>query len=52
MAAKVNPDLARARAEATFDPLELAAHLCGGPEKLKRKRFLREFNSFMFIYQD
>ena len=43
MATIVNPDLAKARAEATFDPLELTNHLFGGPERLKRKRFLREF---------
>ena len=40
---KVNPDLANARAQATFDVLKLTNFLNGGPEKTRRKRFLRKF---------
>uniref|UniRef100_A0A0B6ZLF2 Acyl-coenzyme A oxidase n=1 Tax=Arion vulgaris TaxID=1028688 RepID=A0A0B6ZLF2_9EUPU len=39
--AAVNPDLARVRAQATFDPLQLTYFLYDGPEKTKRKRFLQ-----------
>ncbi|GFS19855.1 peroxisomal acyl-coenzyme A oxidase 1 [Elysia marginata] len=41
MSTKVNPDLASVRAQATFDPLELTHYLYGGPEKVKRKRYLQ-----------
>ncbi|KAH9489974.1 Peroxisomal acyl-coenzyme A oxidase 1 [Bulinus truncatus] len=37
----VNPDIALARAQATFDPLQLTYFLYDGPEKTKRKRFLQ-----------
>ncbi|RUS75013.1 hypothetical protein EGW08_017236, partial [Elysia chlorotica] len=50
MAAKVNPDLARARAQATFDPLQLTNYLYGGPEKVKRKRFLQ--NMALQVYKE
>ncbi|CAG5122877.1 unnamed protein product [Candidula unifasciata] len=39
--AAVNPDLARARTQATFDPLLLTYFIYDGPEKTKRKRFLQ-----------
>ncbi|XP_012935860.1 peroxisomal acyl-coenzyme A oxidase 1 isoform X1 [Aplysia californica] len=41
MSTTVNADLARARAQATFDPLQLTYFLYDGPEKTKRKRFLQ-----------
>ncbi|BFZ11130.1 hypothetical protein BsWGS_14169 [Bradybaena similaris] len=37
----VNPDLARCRSEATFDPLLLTYFIYDGPEKTKRRRFLQ-----------
>ncbi|CAL1530163.1 unnamed protein product [Lymnaea stagnalis] len=39
--ATVNPDLARARAQATFDPLKLTYFIYDGADKTKRKRFLQ-----------
>ncbi|CAG5122878.1 unnamed protein product [Candidula unifasciata] len=39
--ATVNSDLARVRAQATFDPLLLTHFIYDGPEKTKRKRFLQ-----------
>ncbi|XP_059149991.1 peroxisomal acyl-coenzyme A oxidase 1-like isoform X2 [Physella acuta] len=40
-ATTVNPDLARARAQATFDPLQLTHFIYDGPEKTNRKRYLQ-----------
>ena len=41
-AAKVNPDIARERQTASFNPTELTYLLYGGREKTERKRFLGE----------
>ena len=38
----VNPDLARERQKATFDVDQLTYLLYDGPEKTRRKRYLRE----------
>ncbi|GFR82557.1 acyl-coenzyme A oxidase [Elysia marginata] len=43
MGKSVNPDLAKARSQATFDPANLTNYLYGGPEKLRRKRYLPAF---------
>ncbi|KAK6960144.1 peroxisomal acyl-coenzyme A oxidase 1-like isoform X1 [Biomphalaria glabrata] len=37
----VNPELVKARTQATFDPLQLTYFLYDGPEKTKRKRYLQ-----------
>ncbi|KAK3759076.1 hypothetical protein RRG08_010691 [Elysia crispata] len=50
MAATVNPDLAHSRAQATFDPLQLTHYLYGGPEKVKRKRFIQ--NMAIKVYKE
>lgn len=39
-AAKVNPDTAREREKASFNPIELTYLLHGGREKTERKRYL------------
>ena len=39
-ATKVNPDLAKERAKASFDTTELTYLLHGGQQKTERKRFL------------
>ncbi|XP_076456618.1 peroxisomal acyl-coenzyme A oxidase 1-like [Babylonia areolata] len=41
MAAGVNPDLAKERCNATFDPEELTNFMYGGAETTKRKRYLQ-----------
>lgn len=46
-AAKVNPDLARERKKASFNPIELTYYLHGGREKTERKRYLGKiYNNF------
>lgn len=40
----VNPDLAKERLRATFDPEQLTYFLYNGVNNTKRKRYLREFN--------
>lgn len=37
---EINPDLARERRRATFDPEQLTCFLYGGPEAVRRKRYL------------
>ena len=44
---KTNPDLAREREKASFNPTELTYLLYGGREKTERKRFLGiKYSSF------
>ena len=38
----VNPDLSKERQSATFDAEQLTNFLYDGPDKTKRKRYLRE----------
>ena len=44
---KVNPDLAREREKASFNPVELTFLLYGGRERTERKRYLGEFAKFV-----
>ena len=44
-AAKVNPDLARERGKASFNPIELTYLLYGGREKTERKRYLGKISN-------
>ena len=43
---KVNPDLAKERAKASFDTTELTYLLHGGQQKTERKRFLGKLTLF------
>ena len=45
-ATKVNPDLAKERAKASFDTAELTHLLHGGQEKTERKRFLGKIRGY------
>ena len=38
----VHPDLVKERQRATFDPEQLTNFIYNGPERTKRKRYLRE----------
>ena len=44
--AKVNPDIAREREKASFNPTELTYLLYGGREKTERKRYLGELELY------
>ena len=48
----VNPDLAKERQNATFDPEQLTNFIYGGPEKTRRKRYLRECNILSRLTQN
>ena len=45
----INPDLAKERRKAKFDVEQLTHFLYGGPEKTRRRRFLRELK-YKIIY--
>lgn len=39
---KTNPDLQKERERASFDSLQMTYFLYNGPEKVRRRRFIRE----------
>jgi len=44
--ARVNPDIAKEREKASFNPTELTYLLYGGREKTERKRYLGELELY------